>query len=301
MMKYKISVLIPTQDRPLFLTRCLDSLKSQTILPDQIVIVDNGSGSITRKIINDFKKYFKVTYAKERKRGEAFARNKALKLAKGEIFVFIDDDCVADKDWLKNIHRHFKKHTDSDGFVGKTENYLKDNLYANIYQCYYLRWLMENFKEINRTQPLTKENSFFDTKNVALRKDLIEDFSFDPDVLFHSINVDNVAGSTLLKRGKFFYNPKVVVYHQNWDSFKNLMVKNFFQGMADQLILEKKDIDSRKKIYKYSFFKWLKICHKEIKDLNFFKKTIFWLMLFIYPMPYKIGRLSYKIKRALAK
>lgn len=298
-MRDKVSVLIPTRNRPLILAKCLNSLRSQKTCINQVVVVDNGLEKTAEKIVSGFGKDFEIDYFREEKQGEAFARNKALKLAKGEILVFIDDDCVADKNWLKNIIIHFKKYPDCDGLLGKTENYLKNNPYANVCQVYYLRWLLENFKKINQIQILKPNNNFFDTKNFAFEKKLIKNFSFDPDVLFHGVDVDNVAGNVLRKKGKFYYHPGITVYHRHWSSFRELMIKNFFQGIANQLILEKKGVNPRELAFKYDFRDFWENLNKEIKDLNFSKKIIFWLLLFIYPIPYKIGRLFYKIKKSI--
>jgi len=38
-------------------------------------------------------------------------RNYGSKIAKGEIYAFIDADCVADKDWLKNAAEYLTKET----------------------------------------------------------------------------------------------------------------------------------------------------------------------------------------------
>jgi len=296
-MIFKVSVLVLTQNRPLILKRCLISLINQNVLPDQIVVVDNGSGEKTEKSILKFKRKIKIDYSQEKIKGEAFARNRALKLAEGDILVFIDDDCVADKNWLENIINFFQKNQKADGIVGRVENLLRKNIYTNVYQCYYWRWLMENFKDFNQVQPLTLENTFFDTKNLALKRAIVKNFSFDPDVLFHGVNVDNVAGKTLIKKGNFYYHPQMIIYHHNWDSFKNLIIKNFYQGVADEWICRKQKIENRDKPLNYSYWTWLKICQKEIENLNFQQKLIFWLMLFLYSWPYKIGRLAYKVKK----
>lgn len=295
-MEDKVSVLILTRNRPQILAKCLNSLKIQRVSINQVVVVDNGLEKPAIKIVSGFREDFEIDYFQEKKQGEAFARNKALKLAKGKVLVFIDDDCVADKKWLENIILHFQKYPNCNGLLGKTENYLKENVFANVYQCYYLRWLMENFKEINKTQSLAATSTFFDTKNLALKKNLVKGFSFEPDVLFYNVLVDVVGGQILLRKGGFFYNPEMVVYHHNPDSFKKLILKNFIQGLADQSVFEKKQINNRKRIFDYSFSDWLKICCQEIKGLNFLKKILFWFMLFLYPILYRIGRLFYKIK-----
>jgi len=295
-MIFKASVLILTQNRPQILKKCLASLIKQTVLPDQIVVVDNGSGEKTEKAILEFKKKIKIDYFQEKIKGEAFSRNRALKLAKGDILIFIDDDCVADKNWVENIINFFQKNPKPDGIVGRVENLLRKNIYTNIYQCYYWRWLMENFKNFNQVQPLTLENTFFDTKNLAFKRAIVKNFSFDPDVLFHGVNVDSVAGETLVKKGNFFYYPQMIVFHQNWGSFKELLVKNFYQGVADEWICRKQKIENRDKPLNYSYWAWLRTCQKEIENLNFQQKLIFWLMLFLYPLPYKIGRMAYSIE-----
>ena len=67
--------------------------------------------------------------------------------------------------------------------------------------------------------------------------------------------------------------------------------------MANKLILERKKIDSRKTILRCDYRKIFKTCLKEIRDLNFMGKIIFWLVIFIYPLPYKLGRLFYNFKK----
>lgn len=292
MIDFKISVLIVTKDRPHLLIKCLSSLKNQTVLPFQVVVVDNGHKKATKKIIKKIRADFKIHYSREKKQGEAFARNKALKLGKGNIFAFIDDDCIAERNWLANILNNFKKHSKIDGVIGISKNLYENNVYATVYQCYYLRWLMENFKNIKKRYFLKRNNNFFDTKNVAFKKKF-RNFSFDTQTLFHSINIDVIVGAELLKKGKFIYDPKVIVYHHNPSSFIRLMRKNFFQGIADQLTLDKKNINLRRIPLKYSYFNWLRLCHKETSCLNFFQKIIFWMLLFIYPIPYKVGKLAY--------
>lgn len=291
-----ISVLIPTCGRLQLLARCLSSLKKQTVLPSQIVVIDNSSTLGTEKIVENFKKHFQIVYAVEEEKGEAFARNKALELARGDILVFIDDDCVAGRKWLEKILSHFKEYPESDGLVGKSENLLKGNPFAQVFQSYYWRWLMENFENLDQVQILKLRNSFFDTKNLALRKNIVKNFSFDKNVLFHGVNVDSIAGDEFIKLGNFYYHPHVIVYHQNPMSLRDLLKKNYYQGIADQWILEKQKINNRKHVLSCSFFTWLEKCRLESKNLSLINKIVFWITLIAYPLPYKIGRISYRLK-----
>ena len=48
----KISVIIPTYNSANFIEKTLESLISQTVLPEEIIIVDDGSKDNTVEIIN---------------------------------------------------------------------------------------------------------------------------------------------------------------------------------------------------------------------------------------------------------
>ncbi len=84
----KISVIIPTRNRPQLLERCLEAL-AQTDYPadkkEVIVVSDNDPESS----------------------GPAARRNQGIKQAQGEILAFTDDDCRVGTNWLKNVAAAF--------------------------------------------------------------------------------------------------------------------------------------------------------------------------------------------------
>jgi cellulose synthase/poly-beta-1,6-N-acetylglucosamine synthase-like glycosyltransferase len=64
----------------------------------EVIVVDENADIISR-----LEKYQLKVIFRGNRRGLASARNLSLKYAKGEIIAFTDDDCIADKDWLKEI------------------------------------------------------------------------------------------------------------------------------------------------------------------------------------------------------
>ena len=104
-----ISICIITYKRPLLLKQLLDSLYSQIIKNNyqiSITIVDNDKSGSAKKIVEEYKfnSSFSLVYKIERKRGIPFARNTAIRLSKGnDIIIFIDDDEIAESDWLQNL------------------------------------------------------------------------------------------------------------------------------------------------------------------------------------------------------
>jgi glycosyltransferase involved in cell wall biosynthesis len=104
-----ISVVIITRNRAAWLTEALASLTGQTRSPDEVVVVDNDSKDNTKAAILSFKDKLKIKYVFESKHGIPYARNAGILNASGNILAFIDDDCAADVNWLKNLEIPFIK------------------------------------------------------------------------------------------------------------------------------------------------------------------------------------------------
>jgi len=107
-----VSVVIPTYNRKDMLKNCIKSLFDQTYPKNkyEIVLVDDGSNDNTEDMIIKLQKVSPVQfqYIKQKNKGPAEARNLGIKNANGEIIAFTDDDCIADRDWLKQLIRPFK-------------------------------------------------------------------------------------------------------------------------------------------------------------------------------------------------
>jgi len=120
----KVSVIICTYNREKHIGRALESLISQTANKAQyeIVVIDNNSTDNTPKIIKDFKeKYpeYNIVIEKETNQGLSFARNKGIDIAKGEIISFIDDDAIAQPNFVDNIISNLEKYPNHLAFGGK--------------------------------------------------------------------------------------------------------------------------------------------------------------------------------------
>jgi len=102
-----VSIIIPTYNEAKFIRFCLSSLKNLNYPHErfEIIIVDNGSTDETVSICKEFTS--KIFIAPNLT--IAGLRNYGASKALGEIYAFIDADCVADKDWLLNAVTLIKK------------------------------------------------------------------------------------------------------------------------------------------------------------------------------------------------
>jgi glycosyltransferase involved in cell wall biosynthesis len=122
--RLSISVVIITRNRAAWLRETLDSLVRQSRSADEVVVVNNASADNTEEVILGFQGKLNIKYVYEAKRGIPQARNASLMAASGDIIATIDDDCVADVNWLKNIEIPFIKDPNI-GAVGGEVSYLQ--------------------------------------------------------------------------------------------------------------------------------------------------------------------------------
>ena len=94
------SVVICTRDRPDHLERCLASLSAQTLKPDQVIVVDNGSRDERTRAVA---MAAAATYLREDRLGLDVARNVGARHARGDVVAYTDDDVILHERWLERL------------------------------------------------------------------------------------------------------------------------------------------------------------------------------------------------------
>ncbi|PPQ38921.1 Glycosyl transferase family 2 [Rhodoblastus acidophilus] len=97
-----ISVVIPHLNQPDALGACLASLAAQSLPRDrfEVIVVDNGSATPPDEVVAA---HPGARLLHESRPGPGLARNAGVAAARGETLAFIDADCRAHPDWLRNI------------------------------------------------------------------------------------------------------------------------------------------------------------------------------------------------------
>lgn len=113
MQNIKITLLVSTYNRPDALSVCLDSVKYQTLLPDEIVIGDDGSREDTKETIEKIKKNFPIPIIHVWQEDEGFQlakiRNKSVANSTGDYIIEIDGDVMLSPQFIEDHMRFAQK------------------------------------------------------------------------------------------------------------------------------------------------------------------------------------------------
>src|SRR5262245_20547942 len=92
----RLAFIIPTVNRPNELRRLLESMESQSALPDETIIVDAGSSSLDR-VLRDFSR-LNIKYVHLSPPGLTKQKNAGIKALNDRITLagYLDDDLVMD-------------------------------------------------------------------------------------------------------------------------------------------------------------------------------------------------------------
>jgi GT2 family glycosyltransferase len=116
-----ISVAVATVSRPERLAVCLRGILNNRLLPDELVVVDQGcrpeTAEVTASIASSTT--VPVRHIRDDRRGLARSRNIALRFCAGDVIVVTDDDCRPDPGWLEAIASAVARHPEVAAVTGR--------------------------------------------------------------------------------------------------------------------------------------------------------------------------------------
>lgn len=256
-----VSIIIPTFNRLSWLRKCLAHLDSQKYDSSfEVIVIDDGSTDGTNQYLTSNEGNFRFTliHLNQENRGPAAARNLGIKVARGDIVAFLDDDSIAESNWLREITGSFQDLPDAYAAVsGKTTMYGYSEFGA---------FLQENFDD---------SNSWI-TNNIAYKKSTLLKIGLFDETNFTLAAWEDLDLAYRIQVGgyKRFYNEQAIVAHPREESFQQLI--------------------NRFRINGYGFYQFLKKWMR--LDPIFACKAIFWQLTEIhYALPFmkKINFVKY--------
>jgi len=210
----KISVIIPTKNRAEDLRCALVSLLQQTRRPDEIIIVDQGTTPALDA--TGFPIYINHIYAPQVS-GAAVARNVAMDAATGDIWVFLDDDEIAEPEYIEELLAAYSPEV--AGVSGVVTNYSVPPLSRRIFETVFVNGPFHDDRqpiywhaEEMRKQGPQKVRQF-GCGVMSFRADVIRQLRFDPKLTGCSLAEDIDFCARLPHGSVLLMAPKARLFH----------------------------------------------------------------------------------------
>jgi glycosyltransferase involved in cell wall biosynthesis len=117
-----ISVVIPLYNKASTIRRCLKSVFSQTIAPNELIIINDGSQDDSLEIVKqviDFNSEISIKIVDQKNAGVSYTRNKGVSLARNKYIAFLDADDEWHEEFIESAQKVISKHQDISLFTCK--------------------------------------------------------------------------------------------------------------------------------------------------------------------------------------
>ncbi len=300
----KIAIIVPNWNGEKSIASCLSSLINQSgSLDYRIIVVENGSTDNSANIIKDFKDV--VLLKQSKNLGFAGGVNKGIEYAIKKEFDYIalfNNDAIAEKDWLLNLVKGFKK----DSKIGIVTSKIVDskNKYIDSTGDFLTIWGLP-FPRGRKE----KISSKYDTQNyvfsgsggasVYSTKMLNEIGFFDRSFFAYYEDVD-LSFRAQLAGWKVFYEPKAIVYHQIGATSSKIKGFTTYQTMKNLPLLLWKNVPTVILIkmvprFTLAYIGFIVSAHQR-KQLKFALRGIFMSCLLFFPKTLSRYRICKKRK-----
>jgi glycosyltransferase involved in cell wall biosynthesis len=222
-----ISVIVPAYNSEKTIGECLEALEKQTKKPDEIIVVDDGSNDKTRNVV---KKFSKVRLIEQGHRGPASARNLGAKNAKGEILLFMDADCKADREWVSEMTRPFSD-KEISGVQGR---------YKTAQKGLVARFVQLEIEDRYDRMRKRKYIDFVGSYSAGYRRSVFLEFGgFDESFRMASGEDPDISFKISKAGHKIIFSENAVVYHNHVNSLPAYLKQKFWRAYWRVLLYRK--------------------------------------------------------------
>jgi glycosyltransferase involved in cell wall biosynthesis len=218
----RISVVICSYNRAEYIVQAVESLYFQTLPKNQfeVLVVDNNSLDNTGELVMDFMRKhedFHLTYLTEQRQGASFARNRGASFARAELLCFMDDDAVAEKDYLERIVTFFDNHPNAAGLGGRIiPRYIPAE---PPWMSHYVSSMVGNFDYSKEVCEFEQGEYPLESNMIVSRKDfnLIGGFNTALPGVKGTLRIGGEGKDFFFRlqalNKKIYYDPKIIVHH----------------------------------------------------------------------------------------
>ncbi|MDP8249013.1 MAG: glycosyltransferase [Candidatus Tritonobacter lacicola] len=234
-----ISVVMPTRDRKGMLEKCLEAYANQSLPREhyEIIVIDDGSTDGTRELLeNASEKIANLRHFSQPKRGPAKARNLGIESAGGPIILFAGDDCIPDKNLLRE-HLRMHRRKEAIAVLGHID------WHQDLKLTPFMKFLaMDTQFSYPRIKKLAEDVPFyyFYTSNISMSKEYIEKAGAFDEEFTKAVYEDVELGYRIWKSGlRIVYNSRAIAYHDHETELKDYIKRQVRCGKAAALLYKK--------------------------------------------------------------
>jgi glycosyltransferase involved in cell wall biosynthesis len=218
----EISVIICSYNRADYIIGAVESLYNQTLDKKrfEVLVVDNNSIDNTGELVQDYinnHNDFDLKYLTESHQGASFARNTGASFSHSPLLCFMDDDAIAEKEYLERILKFFTTHPNATGLGGRIiPKYIPNE---PKWMSHFVSSLVGNF-DYSEELTVFKEGKYPLESNMIVRKedfDAIGGFNTELPGVKGTLRIGGEGKDFFLRlqslNKKVYYDPKVIVHH----------------------------------------------------------------------------------------
>jgi FkbM family methyltransferase len=242
-----VTIVVPTRDRQTKIMQCLESLKSQSFRGFEVIVINDGSRDETHRSLEQFAATdlpFELSIIHHREpKGANPSRNEAISVARSPLIAFLDDDCVADPEWLFEIEKPFGNQD-----VAAASGHVEDVACSNIWE----RFLVGQHRIASRFDDGVFVSKRLVAGNMMVRSDFLRDpldedrAPIPGDVTTSGRGDEEGLRIKILRAGKLIaHAPDAVCLHDHPHGFRSFCRQAFKSGRSTARLASKYRLSPR--------------------------------------------------------
>jgi len=266
----KISVVIPTFNRASSISKPLEALTLQTMPPNEVIVVVDGSNDNTVDIVAKFEGKIPIKVVVIPNSGRSVARNTGVNNSSGDLIIFFDDDMRPFPDCIQQHVDHHSKHPNSL-FVGAIRE--DDKIFVSDIQ----RWRNDLYErkgwgpveDSSGSESLSFENLYLAAANFSISREAFEKLGGFDEQLRDIEDFD--LGYRALTSGYMVFGSanKAKAFHDDLITCRSYIMRHREYGIANKYLQKLKP-----ELYSGRPIKYFKL------KISFLKRIVFFIFSF---------------------
>ena len=248
-MSDKVSIYIPAYNAEKTIEQSIISIKNQTHIVNEIIVIDDNSSDKTVEIINQFRDI--ILLKNQKNMGLSFNRNLAIKKSSNEIIGAIDSDVVLDKYWLETLLNNLGQNQIVMCGGNMTEKFI-----TNKFNAWRAKYYSQNWGKKDMINPAF----LYGCNTLLLKSAWINVQGYNDKFLTNGEDIDFSNKIKSLDNSNLFYSSRATCIHLQDDNIKSLSKRIWRYHSYGY------------KIKKPSIYRFIKL---SIKQFKFFIKRFF--------------------------